>query len=142
MRDRDGRCSADLAKNFPHLCGVQTNRQKTEKERRICPPCKRVYAVEMQVEELLTKVEESKRDVKEMQEEVGRLRAEKEQQKDQEKGLIKASKSGAGESQKTAESSETRTYASVVRGHKSAKGSAKFLNKGSVSTHSKLPTTC
>ncbi len=127
-------CGSCQGWHFPHLCGIRTNRQKTEKEKWICPPCKRVYAVELQVEELLTKVDESKRDLKELQEEVGRLRAEREQQREQEKGLIKPSKSGAGESPKTAESSETRSYASVVRGHKSAKGAVKIQQPDGANT--------
>ncbi len=60
-------CGSCQGWHFPHLCGIRTNRQKTE-EKWIY---KRVYAVEMQVEELLTKVEESKRDLEELQEEVG-----------------------------------------------------------------------
>ncbi len=111
-------CGSCQGWHLPKLSGIRESRRKIEMEKWTCPPCRRVHAVELQMEELIRKVDENRRDLKELQEQVGRLRAEKEQKK--EKELNKSAASGPGKGPVPA-TSDTRTYASVVRQHKPAK---------------------
>ncbi len=131
----EAQCNSCQGWHRPEMSSVKQSREEIEKDKWTCPPCRRVYAMELQIEELCKKMDDRQKEFMELQEQVGRLRAEKEQQVQQRKHQTTSDKMVTSNESEQGVKSSNRSYASVVSSCQSLTNSQKARLAVDTRTH-------